>query len=99
MKPELKAMVDAAEKINPSRTEVDLQAALLAALHWRGNELWYGPFQVGQIRQGHARSRTEFSWYQWGQTDGTSKDADEARDALMSAAQEQIRQWFKEQGE
>lgn len=89
MKPELKAMVAQAAGGSPYY----LEKVFLAALHWRGNELWYGPFQIGDIApRGACYEASLFETF----CKGVST-AKEGKEVLMAAAQEQIHQWFKEQ--
>ena len=72
-----------------------LQEIFLAALHWRGDELWCGPNKVGEVWEMNDRS---WCWYHRAVQTIVAKRVT-ARTALMSAARGQIEKWFKEQKE
>lgn len=103
MKPELKAMEDAAMTYMDGHLAPNsLRDAFLAALNWiesEYGEIWLaiGPLKVGFIAGNRGYGNRQFEWALWGiALDFTETEA-EARAALMSACKEQIRQWFKDQ--
>ena len=101
MKQELEAMVEAAQSAScDTRDNAKvLQAAFLAALHWRGDELWCGPVVVGYISSLFGGGITAGLCAQMSRHYYDSWTVDDAKSWLLSAAQDQVRKWFEEQGE
>lgn len=103
MKPELKAIHAAVlSQFNlPENLVSDVaQTILLAALHWRGDELWCGPLQVGKTNRRTRGDRFVYGWFLPATTNvGNAGTLDQARAALETAAWEQINAWFKDQTE
>lgn len=101
----LQAMVSAADAAAEGYvTRQHLEAAFMAALNWiesEYGEIWLaiGPLKVGFVAGNRGYGNRQFEWALWGIALDFVETEAEARAALMSAAQEQIRQWFKEQGE
>lgn len=84
MKPELERAVNTLNSSGAYVGPSDIEAALLALLHWRkhefcnADEFFCGPFLLGAVNLHFRNSKID-------------------RDALEAAAQEQIRKWFEEQ--
>jgi hypothetical protein len=100
MKPELKVMVDAlhAQSCRDDSLSLMVRETFLAALHWKGEELWCGPWNVGYSYTRPNREVWRYGFWAGGEP-FESPTRDEARAALMTAARGQINQWFKEQSE
>lgn len=104
MKPELKAIVETVWGAElggewEARAKSFLRDVFLAALHWRGDELWCGPFEVGGVWNDDNTEETSVCGLLGTKLPGEWRNEYEARAALEAAAKEQIRQWFKDQGE
>lgn len=98
MKPELQAIHAAVlSQFNlPENVVSDVaQTILLAALHWRGDELWFVTWRIGGVSK-WLRPTERWSYFFDETILGFHPTQDDARDALMSAAQDQINAWFKE---
>jgi hypothetical protein len=102
MNPVLKKMIEASGiRVN---SELRVKHILLAALHWRGDELWCGPFEVGGIwsddgalfEDGHYINKIEYLSSWGGKNLGPFADEHAARAALEAAARKQIKDWFEE---
>lgn len=104
MKPELRAMVEVFDApsvilgLNEYRVDF-LKRILLAALHWRGDELWCGPIPFGRLWDTNSVDGCRIGWARMGHVVTFESSETKARAALEAAAWEQIATWFKEQGE
>ena len=103
MKPELKAMILAADDTGEGYiTKDQIQAMFLAALHWRGDELWCGPFEVGGVTRASTPGQPGVTRGYFGWLNPEEKlnffhpGKEHTCAALEAAAQEQIKSWFKE---
>lgn len=93
MKPELKAFWKAV---------LDTPIGDPGGIHWRGDELWLGPIPFGaviKLRGVDGRWIYDTGLLVKNEPNPEFVTESQARTALMSAAQEQIRNWFREKSE
>ena len=86
MKPELKALWQAI---------MDTPTGDPNGIHWREDELWCGPFKMGEVWDDPDAGCWQAAFGGISVTSNHHSEA-AARAALEAAAQEQIKTWFKE---